>query len=89
VWGLSVLGWHTHAIDEHANHPTGVYVATTRQPREPSAGDPPTGGWAVTLDYNAHRLLPEDDHCWKISPRTPCDTRRSLATAPTTSPGTS
>jgi hypothetical protein len=26
-WGISVLDWHTHAIDEHGNHPIGVYVA--------------------------------------------------------------
>lgn len=26
-WGLSVLDWHTHAIDEQADHPTGVFKA--------------------------------------------------------------
>lgn len=26
-WGLSVLDWHAHAIDENADHPIGVYVA--------------------------------------------------------------
>ena len=26
-WGLSMLDWHSHAIDERADHPTGVYKA--------------------------------------------------------------
>ncbi len=26
-WGLSVLDWRSHAIDERRHHPTGVYVA--------------------------------------------------------------
>ena len=26
-WGLSVLDWHSHAIDERGDHPIGVYRA--------------------------------------------------------------
>lgn len=26
-WGLSVLDWHSHAIDDLADHPLGVYKA--------------------------------------------------------------
>jgi hypothetical protein len=26
-WGLSVLDWRSHAIDERAHHPVGVYKA--------------------------------------------------------------
>ena len=26
-WGLSSLDWHAHAIDEKADHPSGVYLA--------------------------------------------------------------
>jgi hypothetical protein len=26
-WGLSTLDWRSHAIDERAYHPVGVYVA--------------------------------------------------------------
>ncbi|MCA1703840.1 MAG: hypothetical protein LC808_11480 [Actinobacteria bacterium] len=26
-WGLSVLDWHSHAIDERRYHPVGVYKA--------------------------------------------------------------
>jgi hypothetical protein len=26
-WGLSVLDWHSHAIDERLDHPIGVYKA--------------------------------------------------------------
>lgn len=26
-WGLSVLDWCSHAIDEHRYHPVGVYKA--------------------------------------------------------------
>lgn len=26
-WGLSVLDWRSHAIDEWADHPLGVYKA--------------------------------------------------------------
>ncbi len=26
-WGLSILDWRAHAVDEHAWHPTGVYKA--------------------------------------------------------------
>jgi hypothetical protein len=26
-WGLSVLDWRSHAINEHAEHPTGVLKA--------------------------------------------------------------
>jgi hypothetical protein len=29
-WGLSVLDWRDHAIDDHHDHPTGVYKATVR-----------------------------------------------------------
>jgi hypothetical protein len=29
-WGLFPLDWHAHAIDEHANHPYGVYVSQLR-----------------------------------------------------------
>jgi hypothetical protein len=26
-WGLSVLDWRDHAINDHHDHPTGVYKA--------------------------------------------------------------
>ena len=26
-WGLSVLDWHSHAIDERGDHPIGVFKA--------------------------------------------------------------
>jgi hypothetical protein len=26
-WGLSVLDWHHHAVDDRADHPVGVYKA--------------------------------------------------------------
>ena len=26
-WGLSVLDWHSHAIDEWGDHPIGVFKA--------------------------------------------------------------
>lgn len=26
-WGLSILDWRSHAIDERADHPIGVYRA--------------------------------------------------------------
>jgi hypothetical protein len=27
-WGLSVLDWHSHAIDERGDHPVGVFKAS-------------------------------------------------------------
>ena len=30
-WGVSSLDWHSHAIDEDADHPYGVYVARCGQ----------------------------------------------------------
>ncbi|MGH3672734.1 MAG: hypothetical protein ACRDSH_19235 [Pseudonocardiaceae bacterium] len=26
-WGLSVVDFHSHAIEDHGNHPSGVYLA--------------------------------------------------------------
>jgi len=26
-WGLSVADWHDHAIDDHHDHPSGVFTA--------------------------------------------------------------
>jgi hypothetical protein len=26
-WGLSVLDWQSHAIEEHGDHPIGVLIA--------------------------------------------------------------
>lgn len=30
-WGLSLLDWHAHIIDDNANHPHGAYIARCGQ----------------------------------------------------------
>jgi hypothetical protein len=30
-WGLSLLDWHAHAIDDNANHRHGAYIARCGQ----------------------------------------------------------
>jgi hypothetical protein len=48
---VSSLDWRSHAIDEDAEHPYGVYVARCGQPV-----------FMGTSLYDAHLLLPEGDH---------------------------
>ncbi|MGH3772523.1 MAG: hypothetical protein ACRDRW_14200 [Pseudonocardiaceae bacterium] len=47
-WGVSSLDWQSHAIDEEADHPYGVYIARCGQGLFMGAAlydEPPPGGW--------------------------------------------
>ncbi|HEY3894762.1 MAG TPA: hypothetical protein VGL88_05275 [Pseudonocardiaceae bacterium] len=30
-WAVSIRDWHNHAIEDHGNHPSGVYIAQCGQ----------------------------------------------------------
>ncbi|MGH3772324.1 MAG: hypothetical protein ACRDRW_13165 [Pseudonocardiaceae bacterium] len=47
-WGVSSLDWRSHAVDEDADHPYGVYIARCGQGLFMGAAlydEPPPGGW--------------------------------------------
>jgi hypothetical protein len=68
-WGLSVLDWCSHAINERADHPIGVYVAecghllmmaTTLHDRPPGRVCPACARWSPPVN--------DGNRCWVHEP---------------------
>ncbi|MGH3684522.1 MAG: hypothetical protein ACRDRU_20700 [Pseudonocardiaceae bacterium] len=75
-WGVSALDWRSHAVDEDADHPSGVYVARCGQRlvRDTSLYDVAPGWMCLsclrwtghTVDECGHPV--PGDPAWHVGP---------------------